>query len=1665
MGTVGTLFAIVNRTSNATALVNWRLYRKAPSGLPEDRTEVTQHAALDLWNKPNKFFTRQELVESEQQHIDLTGEGWLVIARSPRSPIPLELWPVRPDRIAPVPHPVDFISGYMYTGPDGQEIALRVEDVIQIRMPNPLDPYRGMGPVQSVLTEIDAARYSAEWNRNFFMNSAEPGGIIEVPQALGDTEFNELRERWNEQHKGVANAHRVAILEHGKWVDRKYTQRDMQFAELRQVSRDVIREAFGAPAFVLGDVGDVNRATAEASKVLFAEQLTVPRLERFKQALNNDLLPLYGKDAARTLEFDYCDPVPPDAAARNSELREKTSAYARLVNADADPRLVSEYLGLPEIAGDADRALLVEIVKGAPSTAPWILPLLGFDIPDRPVVPAPGAPAPAASARVDLHHHVPFTPAARHLPSYNTVLSRPRTLPRAAAADPDLGSLRAQFDEALTALLEAWEPVAEAQYTELERQIEEAVDADDINKLSGLSVASDEAARVLRSALADMAETAARQMAEEAAEQGVKVRPPKLDKGLRNAFGSELVEIAAATAGLVSADAAAAAGREALRLLVPGASGASVAEKVGGFLRGLKNWFRRDQLGGALHRAQNAGRVATLQAAPKARYFATERLDQNTCLAPEVLVTTRSGLVPAKDVTLDDELLTHSGRWAKPDRIVVSEVEEQLTRMVLTDGRSLRLTWDHPVLVRNGSGFAWRNAGDLAVGDLVVDQSTLELDGEVSAVDLGLGQAPDGVSTVGYVGGLAAVDARAQRVPVVSVGLDYERVADEEVHDPGADLDLGSVTAPEVFESLADPAFDAGLGVAGAVAADRAVPLAGGAGGDDAEVRPAVAAGDDDGRSAAGLGAVAPLVGLGVPEGGTASLARGGDAPGVTAGSRAADVPVCGADGNAVLLAAFGADLGDLPPRGPDLGEELRVGELALLRAVDGAMARPAGDLARASLASRRRVVRTSSAPRRAHRAGLTERSELDRVSAVRTRSVHDLSVQVATAQIAAIERELHAGEVFDFTIPDDETFWAEGVLVHNCTPCADIDGREFEDLDAVRAVYGAGGYQECEGGIRCRGTVTAVWDTTEEASMGRTRRCWNTATPEQIAARGRAMRPALPAPGGEETWYRITNAMDEASGSPVASVHIYGDIGSWGITAAAFVEELKTVDAAEIHLFVNSPGGDVFDGLAIHNALRSHRARVMVQVDALAASIASVIAMAGDRIVMSPHSQMMIHDAQGVSCGSPEELREYADFLDRQSDNIAAVYAERAGGTKLQWRKRMQAETWYFADEAVEAGLADEVAEPQRVPDEEAASDDRAIAAAWDLSVYNYAHASREEAPAPPLDTAAPTHHTATVDRPWDSGPNERRLPSPMSVATAKKAYGWYDPAQAENGELPKAACKFPHHEVDGDGSPGAANLAACRNALARLPQSDVPEAQRAAVEAHLRAHLTDGDSSEDHTHHAPTAAVVFDPEAFRQAAVAALDPMPGYQPDHMRSLMAGLAGDAPATPQPQREAPAYVPPPADTVPEPDPHAVAADYFRSHMAGVADNAPAAPEPERPAAPYVPPPVDTVADADPETVAVGWFRSVFAAAANDAPAVPQPEQPAPTAEAPQVVYVPEPPPPADEVAVDYMRTLMANAAHDLAAPEQAAAPGPARAEPIPEIDPKSFERSLREARL
>lgn len=218
-----------------------------------------------------------------------------------------------------------------------------------------------------------------------------------------------------------------------------------------------------------------------------------------------------------------------------------------------------------------------------------------------------------------------------------------------------------------------------------------------------------------------------------------------------------------------------------------------------------------------------------------------------------------------------------------------------------------------------------------------------------------------------------------------------------------------------------------------------------------------------------------------------------------------------------------------------------------------------------------------------------------------------------------------------------------------------------------------------------------------------------------------RIKRPVARLQNNRTDWYRIQNKAGETP-----KVFIYDEIGYWGDNAKDFANALNSIEGSEIEVRLNSPGGDIFDGLAIYQSLKAHPANVTVVVDGLAASIASVIAMAADKLVMAPKSTMMIHDGWSMSVGNAADMRKMADLLDKQSEIIASVYAERSGQPADFWRDRMRDETWYNADEALAAGLVDEVeGKPKPATDE-----------AFDLSVYS--NSSRESAPAPVLAPVA---------------------------------------------------------------------------------------------------------------------------------------------------------------------------------------------------------------------------------------------------------------------------------------------------------------------------------------
>lgn len=168
--------------------------------------------------------------------------------------------------------------------------------------------------------------------------------------------------------------------------------------------------------------------------------------------------------------------------------------------------------------------------------------------------------------------------------------------------------------------------------------------------------------------------------------------------------------------------------------------------------------------------------------------------------------------------------------------------------------------------------------------------------------------------------------------------------------------------------------------------------------------------------------------------------------------------------------------------------------------------------------------------------------------------------------------------------------------------------------------------------------------------------------------------------------------AIRNESPAAVTEILLYGSIGSDGITAVSLLEKLQANPNASISLRINSPGGSVFEGLAIYNALRARKSPVTVTVDGMAASIASIIAMAGRPILMNKSAYLMIHDPTGMVVGGADEMRETADLLDKLRRTLADIYAARTGKSVTAMLDMMREERWFTADEAKAEGLVDHV-------------------------------------------------------------------------------------------------------------------------------------------------------------------------------------------------------------------------------------------------------------------------------------------------------------------------------------------------------------------------------------
>ncbi len=297
----------VSRIADKTATIDLELYR-ARFGKAE---EVEQHEVLDLLSKPNPMMSGADLFALTAIYEKLIGDAYWFKARATSGKI-VELWPLRSDTVTIKNNSDGTIQYYEYPKGDGGTLRFKPEEIIHFTTPNPLSIQKGVGEIQGLMEIIRSDLFSKKWNTKFFNNNATPRGVLTSEDDLMGKDRDEIRERWEKQYGGLDNAHKVAILANGlKYQTISPTHRDMEFKEMRTMSRDDVLMTLGVPKSVMAVSDDVNRSNAETGVYVFLSQTVEPMFRRWADKLNHSLV----SDFDMGLYLTYKDPTPEDEAA------------------------------------------------------------------------------------------------------------------------------------------------------------------------------------------------------------------------------------------------------------------------------------------------------------------------------------------------------------------------------------------------------------------------------------------------------------------------------------------------------------------------------------------------------------------------------------------------------------------------------------------------------------------------------------------------------------------------------------------------------------------------------------------------------------------------------------------------------------------------------------------------------------------------------------------------------------------------------------------------------------------------------------------------------------------------------------------------------------------------------------------------------------------------------------------------------------------------------------------------------------------------------------------------------------------------------------------------------------------------------------------------------
>lgn len=308
-----------------------KIYKRPTAGKPAE--ELPDHPLKALLDKANPFMNGYSLIEGTMGFLGLSGDSYWVLDEFLNG-LPSAIYPIDPSKVKILANKDKFITGYVYEPMPGvSPIFFQPEEIIHFKTWNPLDPFHGMPPLAAARDQADLIMSADRYNKAFFENSAEPGGVLLSDQPLDENSFKRIQVAWKKMHQGERKAYKTAILDGGlKWQDVTKSHRDMQFVDLKHMSREDVLGVYRIPPAMAGIYTDAKYDNADMQRRTFWQDTMTAWVRLFEGAINAGLIQPYDQTVFAAFDLSSVPELQEDKQQKAQEDEILTRSGIKTIN-------------------------------------------------------------------------------------------------------------------------------------------------------------------------------------------------------------------------------------------------------------------------------------------------------------------------------------------------------------------------------------------------------------------------------------------------------------------------------------------------------------------------------------------------------------------------------------------------------------------------------------------------------------------------------------------------------------------------------------------------------------------------------------------------------------------------------------------------------------------------------------------------------------------------------------------------------------------------------------------------------------------------------------------------------------------------------------------------------------------------------------------------------------------------------------------------------------------------------------------------------------------------------------------------------------------------------------------------------------------------------------